>query len=206
MARARSCPGDRVDAGLQAGEQLGVAGNRPRVEHREQEFGVGDVEIGEIGELAHLVADHQLEVPQRLEHGVDEPLLVATDGAVEQNHQIDVGMQTERAAAVAAERTHHQRPRGLCPGRLDQLQHHFVHARGMARLRLAAAAPLPGLERELAAGGGERRRHLRPPRARVRHAAGRVVARAARRVSGTRITGHQPTPHGSPFAEAECVQ
>ena len=129
------------DAFLQTGEELIVAGDRPRIERREQEFGVAGVEIVEVGELTHLVPDHELKIPERLEDGVDEPLLITADAVLEKNHQIDVGMQTQRPAAVAAERTDHQRPRRVDARRIHELLDDFVHPRGVAGLRFAPPRP-----------------------------------------------------------------
>ena len=180
---------------LQTGEELIVAGDRPRIERREQEFGVAGVEIVEVGELTHLVPDHELKIPERLEDGVDEPLLVPADAVLEQNHQIDIGMQTQRPAAVAAERTDHQRPRRVDARRLHELLDDFVHPRGVAGLGFTPASPLPRLERELAPRRGQRRRHLRAAGPRIRQPARRLITRAARHLFRARIPRHQPTPH-----------
>src|ERR1051325_12097801 len=50
------------------------------------------------------------EIPERVEKPVDEPLLGGTDAAAEQQQQIDIGVQTEVAASVAAERDDGHRP------------------------------------------------------------------------------------------------
>ena len=181
-ARTRFSAVTAGDAGREPLEQIEIAGNRPRVERGEQELGVADVELVEVGELAHLMSDHQLHVPERLQHGVDEALFVPADGGSEQNHQVDVRMQAKRPAAVAAERADHQRCGRQCPSRVHELSHHGVHRRGVAGLCVAAAAPLPRLERELAARGRQRRRHLRPAGAGIRRAAG-ASSRATRVIS-----------------------
>jgi hypothetical protein len=180
---------------LEPGEQLLVAGDRPRVERREQELGVAGLEIVEVGELADLVSDDELKIPERLEHGVDEPLLITADAALEKNHEIDVGMQTERPAAVPAERTHHQRPGRVHARGFDQLLDDLVHPGGVAGLGLATAPPLARLERKLPPrrrqGGGQ----LRPAGPRIREPSRRLITRSARRLFRARIRRHQPTPH-----------
>ena len=179
-ARTRFSAVTAGDAGREPLEQIEIAGNRPGVEGGEQELGVADVELVEVGELAHLMSDHQLHVPEGLQHGVDEALFVPADGGAKQNHQVDVRVQAKRPAAVTAERADHQRGGRQCPSRVHELSHHGVHRRGVAGLCVAAAAPLPRVEHELAALGRQRRRHLRPAGAGIRGAAGRVFTRHAR--------------------------
>ena len=181
--------------GRQALEEIEVAGNRPGVEHGEQELGVGDVELVEVRELAHLMADHQLQVPERLQHGVDEALFVPADGGSEQNHQVDIGMQAQRPAAVAAERADHERSAvSGCAASPRAAVTTPSMRRGIARLRLAAAAALPRLERELAARGRQRRRHLRPAQ-RGRPPPPAASSRATRVISSVPI--HSPSPHAA---------
>ena len=56
------------------------------------------------------MTDDELEVPERLQHGVDESLFVTRQFALEEDQQIDVRVQAERSAAVAAERADHETP------------------------------------------------------------------------------------------------
>ena len=55
----------------------------PEIEQREQEFRIREVGIAEIRELAHVVSERQLEIPQRLQHRTGEPLFGRTDRSAE---------------------------------------------------------------------------------------------------------------------------
>ena len=55
-------------------------------------------------DVAHLVTDDDAEIPQRVEKPVDETLLGGADAAAEEQQEIDVRVQAEVPAAVAAER------------------------------------------------------------------------------------------------------
>ncbi len=87
-------------------EQRARAGNRPRIEQRQQELRVVGLETVEVVELAHLMADDDAEIPERVQEPAEELLLVRADAAAEQHEQVDVGLQTEMPPAVAAERQH----------------------------------------------------------------------------------------------------
>ncbi len=56
------------------------------------------------------MTDDDAEIPKRVEKAVDEPLLGRADAAAEQQQQIDVGVKTEVAASIAAERDDGNRP------------------------------------------------------------------------------------------------
>ncbi len=62
------------------------------------------LEVGELVELAHLVPDHHPDIPERMQERAKEAFLGRADAAVEEHQQIDVGVQAQVAAAVAAER------------------------------------------------------------------------------------------------------
>ena len=66
-------------------EQRRVAGNRPGVGQREQELGIVRVEAGAFVHLAHVMPDRQAEVPERVQEGVQEPLVRRPDRAGEQD-------------------------------------------------------------------------------------------------------------------------
>ena len=129
----------------QAIEHQVVGRDLPEIEQREQEFRVRDVGIAEIRELAHVVSERQLEIPQRLQHRPDEPLFGRTDRSAEDDQQIDIRVQAKRLAAVPAERTDGHRGRGERAGLLDHQLHHTVHAPGVLRGGGAARPPAPRL-------------------------------------------------------------
>ena len=83
-------------------EQLGVAGEQPRVEERRLGLEVDRSELEGVLHGADGVADLEAGVPQL----VEEPLahLRRDPASGVEHHQIDVGVRTELAAPVAAER------------------------------------------------------------------------------------------------------
>ena len=58
-------------------EERDVSGNRSCVEQSHQELGILQIRIVmvEVTKLSHLVTDDELQVPERLQHGVDESFL-----------------------------------------------------------------------------------------------------------------------------------
>ena len=82
------------------------------------------------------MADGQAQVPERIEERVQEPLVVGSDGPGEEHQQVDVRVQAELAAAVAAEREHRDRLRGRRRPRRT--------AAGRARPCGASTAAAPG--------------------------------------------------------------
>src|SRR5206468_3984883 len=77
---------------------------RSRSAQRQEELRVVGLEPLKIIDLAHLVTDDHAEIPQRVEKPVDETLLGGADAAAEEKQEIDIRMQTEVPAPVAAER------------------------------------------------------------------------------------------------------
>jgi hypothetical protein len=144
-------------------EERLIAANRPCIEHGQLKLGVADVEIVEIGKLADLMADDELQIPEWLEHGIDETFLLTSDWFFEQDHQVDVGVEAQRSPPVSPERTDDHRRRGVRSRRLDELPDDTVHVGGIAGLGVTAAAPLFRLEREFAPGARERGGELSPP-------------------------------------------
>jgi len=84
-------------------EKRGVAGDQPRIGQREQEFGIVHFRLGELGDVADLMPDHEAGVPQRMQQPPQEPLLLLFDRAVEEHEQIDVGERAQVPAAVSAD-------------------------------------------------------------------------------------------------------
>ena len=71
----------RVEQRVEPVEQRPRAGHRPRVEQRQQELRVVGLELREVVELAHLMADDDAEVPERVQERAQEPLLRRADAA-----------------------------------------------------------------------------------------------------------------------------
>ena len=119
-----------VEGGHEPVEQPAVARQRAGVEEREQEFGVVGFEPGELLEVAHLMADHDAKIPERIEEAADEGFVGGAEGLLEEQQQIDVGMQAQFPAPVPAERDdrHRLRRRG---DRVEQLAEEHVHALGI---------------------------------------------------------------------------
>ena len=154
-------------------EQLSRAGDQARIEQRQQELRIVGLQVRELVELPHLVADDDAEVPERVQESAQEPLLGRPDASAEQHEQIDVGMQAEMPPAVSAERDHRHRPLRHA-GVAVKLPQQFVDAVGMALERRAAAGAARDLRAQLVA----RRIESRPgcgagtgSRLRHRHAA-----------------------------------
>ena len=74
------------------------------VEQRQEELRVVGLELLKIIDVAHLVTDDHAEIPQRVEKPVDETLLGGADAAAEEKQEIDIRVQAQVPAAVAAER------------------------------------------------------------------------------------------------------
>jgi len=85
-------------------EEDARAGHRPGVEQGEQELGIVGFEVGKLVDLAHLMADHDAKVPQRVEKRPKEALLGRADAGAEQDEQVDVGMERQVPPAVSAQR------------------------------------------------------------------------------------------------------
>ena len=112
-----------------------VAGDEPDVEQRQQEFGVPQVErgrLGEIGELPDVLADGQPEIPERLEQRADEALLARPHRVLEEDEEVDVGVQAERLPAVAPEGHDRHGGAGVHARVLRELLHQRVDAARVA--------------------------------------------------------------------------
>ena len=129
-------------------EQLRGAGDKTRIEQRQQELRVVGLEVGELVQLPHLVADDDAEVPERVEKASKEALLRRPDPATEQHQQVDVGMKTEVAPAVAAERDDGYWPLRRACVRIE-LPQQRVDAIRMAFERRAAARPARDVRAQL---------------------------------------------------------
>ena len=97
---------------LEPREERRVATDRTGVHQCQQEFGIVHFEPRQLVDLPDLVADDQTGVPQRMQHRAQESLVAVVQRAVEHDQQIDVRIEAQVAAAVAAER----RDRDLPPG------------------------------------------------------------------------------------------
>ena len=93
---------------MERGEELRIAPPDRRRRGRasssaSRNSGLSVSRLREVGQLADLVADHQLQIPQRMQKPAQERLIVGADRPLEQHQQIDVGMEPELPPAVAAE-------------------------------------------------------------------------------------------------------
>ena len=153
-----------ADPAVEALEEPLVAGDEADVEQRQQELDVAEVErrrLGEVREVPDVLTDGQAEIPQRLQQGADEALLARPHRVLEQEQQVDVGMEAERPPAVAPERAHRQGGAGMDPRRFRELLHERVHAAGEAGLHVPPAAAMPGGGRVFVTSVGERRARRR---------------------------------------------
>ena len=84
--------------------ESGIAHDAAGVEQREQELGIVGFEPREVAKLAHLMPDDERQVPERVEKPPQESLVVGADRVLEQDEDVDVGVQREVSPSVAAER------------------------------------------------------------------------------------------------------
>jgi hypothetical protein len=153
--------GRRTDAAGDAIEQRRVAGDRPCVEERQQELRVVDFEPGEVADLPDLVADREPRVPHRVQDRADPFFLRLADLAVEEQQDVEVGMQAELTPAIAAERDDEARVRRWRRG-VEQPLQELVDRFGKAPQRRSAALAARGRGRQRLPRAfhiGERRRH-----------------------------------------------
>ena len=87
-------------------EERARASDRTRIEERQEKLRVVGLQAVEVVQLAHLMADDHAQIPERVKEAAEELLLVRADATAEEHEQIDVGLQTEMASAVPAERQH----------------------------------------------------------------------------------------------------
>ena len=159
--------------------------------------GLSASSLTEVVELPHLVADHDADVPERVQERPQEPLLGGADAPAEQHEQIDVGMEAEMTAPVAAEREddHALGRRAV----RKQLPQHRVDAIRIALERAPSTGAAPDVGRQFRARRGQRRRQPGTCRARLGHR--HIVMFASRcRIKhmcwGHRVRG-EPAPRGA---------
>ena len=75
-------------------EQRALAGDGPGITERDDEFRIVDLEPRAVGELTHLVADDEAEIPQRVEEPADKPLIVGPNRAVEHHEHVEIRVET----------------------------------------------------------------------------------------------------------------
>ena len=124
-----------------------VAGDEPHVEERQQEFGVPQVErrrLAEIGQLPDMLADRQPEIPERLEQRADEALVARPHRVLEEDEEVDVGVQAERLPAVSPEGHDRHGRTGVHARVFRQLLHQRVDASGVPGLDVPPSPPVPG--------------------------------------------------------------
>ena len=158
ILRGGADAGGRLAAAV---EQRQVSGDRACVEQRHQELDVVAIEHLEFRALPDVMTDHELEIPEGLQHGVHEPLVVARNPTLEEDQQIDVRVETERATAVSAERANHDGWLETSSAAATSRSRSRPSARRTRRLGVAAAAAAARLE-ATAARGGEHAGQLSP--------------------------------------------
>jgi hypothetical protein len=157
--------GRGVEDRAEAIEQRACTGDRACIEQRQQELGVVGLETIEVVQLAHLMTDDDAKVPQWVQELAEDLLLVGADAATEQDEQVDVGLETEMAAAIAAQRQYGN----VCVGWRDvgeQLSQHRIDAVRVALERSPPARTAQGFRLELGSRGIE-----------CRHESGRAGSR-----------------------------
>src|SRR4029434_3218045 len=92
---------------MERGEELRmhrrIADDAPGVEQREEKLRVVRLEVREVRQIADLVSDHQLQIPERMQKPAQERLILGADRPLEQDQDVDIGMEREVPPSVAAE-------------------------------------------------------------------------------------------------------
>jgi hypothetical protein len=112
------------------------------------------------------MADDHAQVPQRVKKTAQEVLFSRADATAEQHEQVDVGLQTEMATAVATERQYHDLVI-RCSDIGEQLPQHRIDAIGVPLERATTAGASQRLRFEFGASGIERRHECRSAGARL---------------------------------------
>src|SRR5262249_17827462 len=130
---------------------------------RHQKLRVVDLQAVELVDLPHLVADDEAEIPERMQNRAQRLLFVDTQMAAEKDQEVDVGMEAELTASVAADGDDGDRLLRARRGG-KHLPDHRVEAVGEARERRAAAVSAQDVVAQLTPRfgelGGKRRRLL----------------------------------------------
>ncbi len=79
-----------------------VADDAPRVQQGEREFRIVGLQPRKVSELADLVTDHELKIPQRMEKSAQETLVAGVERPFEEDQDVDVGKQRQMPPAVAS--------------------------------------------------------------------------------------------------------
>src|SRR4029453_11657911 len=102
-----------------------------------------------------LVPDDQLEGPQRVQDPIDELFLAASQFLFEHDQEIDVRVQTERAATVSTQRANRQGLACVLARAFHKLPYEGIHLRGVRCLSDTATAPLARFRDKIAARGSQ---------------------------------------------------
>ena len=166
-----ACASARVERSCHAVEHVAGAGDEPGVDEGQQELGVVAFQVREVVQFTHLVAHHHAGVPQRVQQGAQERLVRLADAAAEEHQQVEVRVQAQVPAAVAADR--HDGDRTGRAGRLGhQAAQQRVDAVRVALERVAAAGAALDVGAKLGAGALEGRNGGRARRPWPGHARG----------------------------------
>ena len=121
-------------------EQACIAVEMAGVGERDQIFRVVGVGLPEIRDFPHVMPDVEAQVPQRVQHRLQETLVGGADRPAEQEQQVDVGVQAQLPSAVAAHGHDRHRRVGLFARCAVDLTDDPVDLSGVARQALAAPA------------------------------------------------------------------
>ncbi len=121
--------------GVEVIDHVLVAGERPQIHQRKKIFGVRRVGPIEVGVLAHVMADLEAQIPERMEQRLDEAFFGTAERSTEDDEQVDVRMEELRLAAVAADREHRQGRARLAARAIDELTDDAVDTLGVAPQR-----------------------------------------------------------------------
>ncbi len=85
--------GRGLQGGLEPIDHVLVSGERPQIHQRQKIFGVRRVGPIEVGVLAHVMADLEPQVPERMEQRLDEAFFGTAERSTEHDEQVDVRME-----------------------------------------------------------------------------------------------------------------
>ncbi len=142
-----------VERGEESAVEPGIAHDAARVEQREQELWIVGFEPREVAELAHLMPDDERQIPERVEKSPQKSLVVA-NRPLEQDQDIDVGVEREVSPPVSTERDDRRRLRGRRSLEEQPLQERVDPIGVALECGTVGAAPA-GLFDELLTGGRE---------------------------------------------------
>jgi hypothetical protein len=143
-------------------EQAHVADEQPDVAERHQVLGIAFVDDIEVGQFTDVMPNGELQIPERLQHRLQKPFFRLPNRAVERNEQVEIGVQAEGAAAVAANRGDDPGGGRLRGGATRDVSHESIERSRKTQVSGPAASSRPRVGR---VGLARRRQTGRPRRA-----------------------------------------